>query len=138
MQNQNETIRINRFLNFTLPLIVDIANAALQSSGLGAIKEGNGLDTAFRIKSGEKEVKFFMHNLLLEITTIDRDEENLRFDERLRDFDYFLDKTIRLTHSKLKVLFHLFTEEDIAIDDIIQDAKEYERIRIWRFDQKPT
>jgi len=79
-------------------------------------------------------------SLLLEIATTDRDDVPLRFDERLRDFDYFLSKMTRLTQSKLKVLFRLLMEKDVdaAIENITKDAKNYERIRIWRFDKKPS
>ncbi len=38
----------------------------------------------------------------------------------------------------VSVLFHLFAEEDVeaAIENISFDSKQYERIRIWRFDQE--
>lgn len=138
MQNQNEIAKINHFLRFVSPLVIAKVKMILQSAGLDVVEEGSGTDLGFTIKSGEKEVKFFMHNLLLEIATVDRDEEPLQFDEQLRDFDYFLAKTVRLTESKLKILFHLLGEDDVdaAIESISQDAKQYERIRIWRFDQK--
>jgi hypothetical protein len=70
--------------------------------------------------------------------SLDRDEVPLRFDERLRDFDYFAAKTARIVTSKLNVLFHLFKEDnaDKAIENISQLANQYERIRIWKFDQK--
>lgn len=138
MQDQNEIAKINYFLYMALPIVTGIARASLLSSRCEVKQEGRGLDLAFFIKKGEKEIKFFLQNLLLEIATIDRDEESLRFDENLRDFDFFLAKATRLTQSKLKVLYHLLGEEDVdaAIENISKDAKQYERIRIWRFDQK--
>jgi len=141
MQNQKEIAKINHFLSLVLPIVVDVVRTILQSFDCQIKEEGHGLDLAFSIKSGEKEIKFFMHNLLMEIATIDRDEDPLRFDENLWNFDFFLAKTVRLTQNKLQVLFHLLGEEDVdaAIENITQDAKQYERIRIWRFDQKkPT
>ena len=83
----------------------------------------------------------YLQNLLLEIATVDRDQDPLQFDENMRDLDYFLAKLVNLTESKLKILLHFFAEEDIdtAIDNISLDAKQYERIRIWQIDQKkPT
>jgi hypothetical protein len=79
-----------------------------------------------------------MHNLLLEIATQDRDEQPLRFDERLRDFDFFAAKTSRVIENKLKILLKLFEEEGIeaALESVSQYAKEYERIRIWWSDQE--
>lgn len=138
MQNQNEITKINHFLCLVSPIVMGQVKMILQSTGLEVKEEGCGADLAFSIKSGEKEVKFYLYNLLLEIATVDRDEEPLRFDENLRNFDFFLAKTARLVQSKLKVLFHLFGEEDVdaAVERIGKDAKQYERIRIWRFDQK--
>jgi hypothetical protein len=140
MQNQMEIEKINRFLCMVLPIITEIVKTILQSLNYQVIQKGHGLDLVFSIKSDKKEAEFYLHNLFLEIATVDRDEEPLRFDERLRDFDFFLAKTARVVESKLNVLFHLFGEEDVdaAIENITKDAKQYERIRIWRLDRKPS
>mgnify|MGYP000492180824 CR=1 FL=1 len=98
-----------------LLVVIGQIKMILQSTGLEVKEEGCGADLTFSIKSGEKEVKFFLQNLLLEIATIDRDEKPLRFDENLRDFDFFLAKTARLAQSKLRVLFHIFGEEDVDV-----------------------
>lgn len=124
-----------------VPIVTGIVRTILQSLGYEVNQKGHGLDLVFSIKAGKKEAEFYLHNLFLEIVTVDRDEEPLRFDENLRDFDYFLAKTARIIASKLNVLFHFFGEENIdaAIGNITKDAKQYERIRIWKFDQKgPT
>lgn len=138
MQSQNEILKINSFLSVALPIIVGVVRTILKSFDWQVSEEGKGLDLAFSIKSGEKEIKFYLHNLLMEIATIDRDEQPPRFDKNLRDFDFFLAKTARLTESKLNILFHLLKEEDVdtAVENISQDAKQYERIRIWKFDPK--
>lgn len=141
MQNQKEMAQINNFLRLTSPLIVGQVKLLLQSAGLEVKEEGHASDLAFAIKSDEKEAKFFLQNLLLEIATVDRDEEPLRFDERLRDFDFFLAKTAQLIESKLRILFQVFAEDDVdaALENISKCADQYERIRIWRFDKdKPT
>ena len=136
MQIDNEIKRINNFLTIVLPLVVDVTKRILQSLDFQVTEKGRGLDTVFAIKAAEKEAEFHLHNLFLEIATIDRDEEPLRFDEKLRDSDYFLAKMVRTLESKLRVLFHLFGEEDVdtAIENIARDAKQYERIRIWKVD----
>jgi len=138
MNDLKESERINRFLFFVSPMVVRSVKSLLQSAGLQVTQEGRGLSTAFSIKKNDREAKMYLQNLLLEIATVDRDEEPLRFDENLRDFNFFLTKTARLTESKLKILFHVFAEEDVdtAIENISQDAKQYERIRIWQIDQK--
>lgn len=137
MQEQIEITKINRFLADVGPIVVGFTRAIIQSIGCDVKDEGSGLDLAFSIKSGEKTLKFYPRNLLLEIATIDRDEEPLRFDEELKDFDYFLAKMARAINSKLRVVFEVLKEDDLetAMESICKDAKDYERIRIWRFDE---
>jgi len=137
MQEQIEIAKINRFLASIGPIVVEITQGILQAIGCEVREEGSGLDLAFSIKSGRKELKFYVQNLLLEIVTVDRDEEPLRFDEGLKEFDYFMAKMARAINSKLCVLFAVLKEDDFeaAIENICKDAKDYERIRIWRFDE---
>ena len=138
MQDQNEISRINRFLRMVSPIVIGQVKMILQSAGLKVEEKGSGSELIFIIKSGEKEIHFSPYNLLLEIVSIDRDEVPLRFDENLQDFGFFLDKMARLTQSKLQILFKLLAEDDVekAIDKISLDAEQYQRIRIWRFDQE--
>lgn len=140
MKNQKEITRINSFLSMVLPVVVNVTKRILQSLDFQVTEQGCGLDTVFTIKAGEKTAEFYLQNLFLEIATVDQDEQPLRFDENLRDFDYFISKMIRVLTTKLRVLFHLFGEEDIdaAIENIASDARQYERIRIWKFDQDNT
>jgi len=138
MQNQKEIAKINHFLSLVLP--IELLRTILRATGCEVKEEGAGPDLVFSIKSGQKHVEFYLQNLLLEIATVDRDEVPLRFDERLMDFDFFLAKTAHLVQSKLNVLFHLLGQEDMdsAIENISQNAEQYERIRIWRLDRKPS
>jgi len=140
MQNLKDSVKINHFLEAVTPIVVDLVQAILKSTDWRIECKCKGLDTSFSIKAGDKETVFYLHNLLLEIASIDRDQNPTRFDERLRDFDYFIEKTIRLTESKLKILFQLFGNDDIdkAIENIEQTAGHYERIRILRFDKNPA
>ena len=138
MQDRNELSKINRFLHMVSPIVIAQVKRILQSAGLQVEEKGSGSDLVFIIKSGEKEIRFSPYNLLLEIASIDRDQVPLRFDENLQDFGFFLDKMARLTQSKLQILFKLLAEDDVekAIDNISMDAEQYQRIRIWRFDQE--
>lgn len=138
MEHQRESERINQFLYFVTPIVIKFVKGLLESADLQVRQEGSGIETALSIRRGEKEAKMYLQNLLLEIATVDRDQQPLRFDENLRDFNFFLTKTARLTESKLKILFHVFAEEDVdvAIEKISQNAKQYKRIRIWQIDQK--
>ncbi len=137
MQEQIEITKINHFLAEVGPIIVGVTKAILHALGCKIEDEGCGLDLAFSIKSGEMTLKFYLRNLLLEIVTTDRDEDPLRFDENLKDFDYFLAKMGCAINSKLRVVFEVLKEDDFdaAVENICKDAKDYERIRIWRFDQ---
>ena len=49
------------------PLIALHVKILLKKAGLEFEEEDYGLDMVFYIKSGEKEVKFFIYNLLMEI-----------------------------------------------------------------------
>jgi hypothetical protein len=137
-ENLTENEKIGRFIYLVSPIVTGSLKRLLQAAGFQVKQGGSNLNTALIIQKGKKKAEMYLHNLLLEIATIDRDEEPLRFDTRLKDFDFFLAKTADLTQSKLKVLFHIFDEEDVdvAIENISLDAKDYERIRIWQFDQK--
>ena len=139
MRNRDK-IQITRFLCMVSPIVAEIVRTILRSFDWQVSEEGKGLDLAFSIKSGEKQIKFYLHNLLMEIATIDRDQQPPRFDENLRDFDFFLTKTTQLTQSKLNILFYLLKEQDLdtTIEDIIQATKHYERIRIWKIDQNKS
>jgi hypothetical protein len=138
MQNQEEIAKINHFLARIAPVVIEITRGILQAIGCDVKEEGSGLDLAFSIKSGQKELKFYLRNLLLEIATVDRDEEPLRFDEGLKDFDYFMAKMARGINSKLRVVFEVLNEDDLeaAVENICKVAGDYERIRIWRFNDK--
>jgi len=140
MENQIQIAKINAFLSLVTPVVAVVVRTILETLEFQVVEQGRGLDLVFSIKKGEKQAEFYLQNLLLEIATVDRDENPLRFDEQLRDFDYYLAKTCHLIPSKLNVLFRLFGEEDVdtAIENIARDAKQYQRIRIWKFDQKPS
>jgi len=106
----------------------------LESQGYQAREEGAGLELTLSASAGTGEVRFFLRNLFLEVATLDRDEEPLRFDEDLLDFGYLLPKIAELIRSKLTLLLHLFETEDVeeACNKIQADSAGYERVRIWR------
>jgi hypothetical protein len=138
MPEQADSLKTSRFLAAMLPVIAEIIKTILRSCGFRIEEQGNGLETVFVIKSGEKQADFNLHNLLLEIATIDRDESPLRFDEGLCDPGYFLAKTDRLIKAKLDILVHFLSEEnpESAIEKIKKEASRYERINIWMLDPK--
>jgi hypothetical protein len=141
MQDMNETTQIEDFLSLTGPAIIGQVKMILQSAGLKIVEKGCGPDLTFSIKRGSKKIEFCPHNLLIDIATIDRNEESLKFDKELCDFNYFVTKKARFIESRLKVVFQFLTEDnlDVAVDNIYRNTKDYERIHIWRFDRnKPT
>lgn len=141
MRNTEENARITHFIHGVSPIVAALVKTLLESHNYQIKQKGCGFDLAFSISSGDREANFFLQNLLLEIATLDGDEDPLRFDERLRDFDYFLAKTTRQAQSKLKVISQLLGEEDIetAIENLCRNAGRLGRVQIWRIDQqKPT
>ncbi len=73
MQEQIEKLKISEFVNFILPIACGILKQTFETMGISAEQMGIGLDTIFFIKKDDKEVEFYLNNLLLEIATIDRD-----------------------------------------------------------------
>ena len=108
----------------------------LKALHLDAKRKGQGLDMVFCIRHGNNDIEFHMHNLLLEIASIDRDENPMRFDDRLGDFEYFVSKTNRIVAGKLQVLLELVSKEDFdkAKESIAKLGNQFSRIRIWQFD----
>jgi len=106
----------------------------LESHRYQVTEEGAGLELVLSISTGHGEVRFFLRNLFLEVATLDRDEEPLRFDQDLLDFGYFLSKASDLIRSKLRLLLHLLQTESVeeACKKIQADSAGYERVRIWR------
>ena len=136
MQDRSEIEKINCFLTSVFPIVAGVVKTALEASGCQVIQKGNGIEMVFLIKLNGKEAGFFIYNLLLEIATIDRDAEPLKFDEDLQDCEYFLTKTFGLIRSKLNILLKMMGQNNIdaAVEEIAKDAEQYERIRIIRFD----
>ena len=135
MQNHSD-MRIPVFLRFVYPIVLRQIREVLRESGFAFREAGQGLEHCFWIKQGEKEIQFLLRNLLLEIATVDRDEQPLRFDTRLGDMHYTAAKSAKLVVSKLRILSSLLEQDDIekAIDSIADKSGNYERIRIWRLD----
>jgi len=140
MSNQTEITKINVFLALAAPVVIGFVKTMLQSVDFEVVEEGSGSNFAFGVKFGRQYVKFFLQNLLLEIATIDRDAEELKFDERLADFDFFISKTMDVVESKLRILPLLLDENDVdtVIENVISHADKYERLRIIKFDQEPN
>ncbi len=137
MQNENE--RISQFINLVAPFVCVIVSTMIRILGCQLSHRKSGINTVFTIKAGDKEIELYLQNLLFEIVTVDRDAKPLVFDEKILEPEIFLDKTFGIVASKLKVLLYLLSEEDAesAINKITQDSKNYERIRIIRFDRNP-
>ena len=139
MYTLEDSAKINIFIRAVTPLVINLVEAILKSTKRQIVCKGQGLDTLFSIKLDGKEIVFCLHNLFLEVATIDRDHTPLRFDEQLKDFGYFIGKVNHLAESKLNILFQLLDHEDIgkAIKNIEQNSSRYERIRIVKFDKEP-
>lgn len=137
MQTEQDITKIAGFLSMVGPAIIDSLELIFRDAGLNVQKKGSGLDTSFHIKVGEMEHVLCLHNLLLEVATIDRDETSLRFDEKLLDFSYFLIKLSNIVNGRLNILFTLLEHKgDIekAVESIAATSANYERIRIIMID----
>ena len=138
MDQQNDAQKITAFLVLVWPVVSQLVNAMLKALGWQVRQKGSGLNVIFDIESRGKRAEFHLYNLLLEIATIDRDEQPLRFDQHLNDFEFFLKKTSQLVQSKIAVLYQLLSEDDVdsALQKITDQARHYQRIRILRWDAR--
>ena len=136
MHQQNDAQKITSFLALVWPIVSQLVNAMLKTLGWHVTERGSGLNVVFDIESEGKKAQFYLYNLLLEIATIDRDEEPLRFDWNLHDFEFFLKKTTQLLQSKMVILYQLLSEDDVdaAIKKVTDQARHYQRIRIIKLD----
>jgi len=140
MRQQTENIKISQFLTFATPLICKLLEDLFCILDIKSTRSGEGFDTVFCLKKDDKELRFYLSNLLLEITTTDRDKRPLQFDENLNDFKFFLEKTSSIINSKLIVLLNILSHDDVeqTVESIAELSKDYERISIVRFDNQET
>jgi len=126
MQNQEEAQKINQFLSIVSPTIVGQVRLMFQSTGAKIRQCGHGLEVVLLIESGKKEIRFSLQSLFLEIATVDSKEKPPRFDEKVQDYNFFLDKTLSSARSKTKILFQLLLELEITPETVNRNTKLYD------------
>ena len=133
---ETENIRIAQFLSATSDFIKGAVRKILMMAGCKIVEQGNGLNSCYEIRYKDNKACLFFRNLYLEIATKDRDVEPLEFDERLRDYEYFLSKTSHVIKSKLEILLKFLrsTDTEKTIDDIFKEFSG-ERIIIEKVDR---
>ena len=116
MQNQEEAQKINQFLSIVSPTIVGQVRLMFQSTGAKIRQYGHGLEVVLLIESGKKLIRFSLQSLFMEIATINADENQLRFDEKLLDYNFFLDKMLCSVRSRTSILFRLLIDQGEEIN----------------------
>jgi len=136
MELQDDERKVAAFIAFAWPIVAELARTVFERLGCKVCCRGYGLEAVLDIEAGEKKASFYLHNLLLEIATVDRDEKPLRFDENLAEFEFFLRKTSRLVQGKILILQQFLSADDVeaAIDKLAEMAKDYQRLRILRWE----
>ena len=131
MPELSDSTKISQFLCYAGPIVIRTVRRILQSAGFEVEEKGKGLEFTFVVKAGDAEVEFYLHNLLLELATSDRDEVPLRFDERLLDPEYFICKARHVIQGRLQILFEVFRHKDPdkIMESIRKFADQYERVR---------
>jgi hypothetical protein len=121
--DSEELAKIARFLTVLAPFIQETVKRPLIASGFEVVASGEGFDLSYDIRHEDKRAVFYFRNMYLEIATVDRDAEPLKFDERLGDYRYFLSKTFEVIKSKLDILLKLLksTDTDKTIDEIFAE-----------------
>jgi len=125
IEEAREIIKTANFLAATAHFIEAVVKGILEMAGCEIAKHGEALELRYDVKHGDKTTSLFFRNLYLEIATVDRDAERLEFDERLRDYAYFLSKTSSVVKSRLEILLKMLYSEDTdkTIDEIFNDFK---------------
>jgi len=132
---------ITRFLACVGPGIISTLEVILSALGYEIKRSGKGINTTLHINApGKDEVNFFLYNLFLDIASIDRDEKPLRFDEKLKDFEYYTTKASRIMAGRVALLERILSAEGIlkTQEDILNDPelmKHFSRVRVTRFER---
>lgn len=89
----------------TLPVVVKILEEVFKEHNIEYKREGSAWKTMYHLKKGDCGAEFFLDNLLLEIITVDRDENPLKFNKAiLNDTPAWIAKTMDVIESKLAML----------------------------------
>jgi hypothetical protein len=126
IDEEKELNKIADFLAATSGCIKSTVRMILERAGCNVIEHGHKFNLYFEVRYGKNCAHFFLQNLYLEIATRDRDARPLQFDDKLKDFSYFVRKTMFVIQSKLKVLLELLTNHDMdkAIEKVFNDFGE--------------
>ncbi len=124
-QDCTDANKVTAFLSATGKVIAEIVKQVLVKFGCKVSARGDGLELQYDVACGDMKATMYFRNLYLEIATVDRDAEPLQFDEKLRDYSYFLSKASFVIKSKLEILLKLLKSEDVnkTIDEIYNEFK---------------
>lgn len=122
-QDWLENHKIATFLSATAQAIEEIVSKLLAMCGCEVLASGQGLKLQYDVTYDGIKAVFYFRNLFLEIATVDRDAEPLQFDEKLRDYRYFVSKASFIIKSKLEILLKLLKSKDTdkTIDEIFAE-----------------
>ena len=136
-RNVGDEKKIASFLAATIPMTTDYLRHCLRLKGWKFKEKGAGLYRAFHIKSNKTgiEGEFHIYNLVLDIVTIDRHKQPLKFDEGVLDFNYFFKKATENINLRLRVITRLLEQKDTnqAIEQVTKEAQKCgDWMRIWK------
>ncbi|OHB52630.1 MAG: hypothetical protein A2Y12_03680 [Planctomycetes bacterium GWF2_42_9] len=137
-KNQIEYDKINRCLSKIAPIVLLTLESTFAENGIEFKLVGKGLDSKYQLKKGSLECSMFLHNLFLEVATVDRDATPLKYNNRMDDNEMLLARIIEIVDSKLAPLLLLIAGKDA--DEIERLAKQshpgYERFNITMLKDK--
>jgi len=120
--------KIDQCLKKAAPLALKLLEAAFTDNNIDFTLTGTGLDMKYELSKGKFGSSMFMRNLLLEIATVDRDTEPLRYDYRLDDMEFLFRRIVETVGSKLAVLLPVMNGK--GIKSVRKLAPNYERLKI--------
>jgi hypothetical protein len=113
------------------PVVLKMIEAEFTARKLSYERCGTGFDICYKVGKDSHSTILYIHNLMFEILTVDRDANPLEFDERILKSDYCMHKIAGQVASKLFVLFAWLDGKSAKeIADMVQTEGNYERFRL--------
>jgi hypothetical protein len=115
--------KINHCLNKVAPVVLRLLVTTFKDNNIDYKLMGKGLDLKYELRKNKLSSAMFLHNLFIEIATTDRDLEPLRYDYRLDNPAFLLNRVLGVVASKVAPILPLM--DGINPKDVEKIAKSY-------------
>lgn len=136
----NDMKMIGKFLEIFGDVLIELTKYKIAKFGYNVEITGKYLDTILIISKKDSKVdrmELHIHNMFMEIFTMDRDENPLRFDYGVIDYDYFEKKYEDIINSRVSMIDTMMKSDSKNLKEnvINKHSKDMERINIIEIDK---